>query len=68
MCYDVSFTVNIRELIDYFPELTFENQLNLDFQLGTHIMGHSYGEHPVIYHDKEEGRSHCWLMEWGCIP
>lgn len=68
MCYDISFTVNMRQLSDYFPDLIFDSQLNLDFDFGTHIMGHSYGEHPIMYRNKEDGRIHCGPMEWGCIP
>lgn len=68
MCYDVSFTVNLRELLDYFPDLIFDGQLNLDFELGTHIIGHAYGEHPIIYNNREDGQLHCRPMEWGCIP
>jgi putative SOS response-associated peptidase YedK len=68
MCYDISFTVNMRQLSDYFPDLIFDSQMNLDFELGAHVMGHAYGEHPVIYRNKENGNLHCSLMEWGCIP
>jgi putative SOS response-associated peptidase YedK len=67
MCYDVSFTVNIKELADYFPELVFDGQVELDFD-GTHIVGHLYSEHPVIYRDREDERLHMRMMEWGCIP
>lgn len=68
MCYDISFTVSMRQLSDYFPDLVFDSQLNLDFQLGGHIMGHAYGEHPVIFKNREDGTLYCRLMEWGCIP
>jgi putative SOS response-associated peptidase YedK len=70
MCYDISYTVKVRELADYFPDLEFHEQLSLDFEAGTggiHIMGHSYGEHPVIYRTAE-GKLLCRAMEWGCIP
>lgn len=70
MCYDVSFTVHINELSDYFPDLVFDMQIDLDFDatLGTHIIGHSYGEHPIIYRHQEDKQLHCRPMEWGCIP
>jgi len=67
MCYDISFTVNIPQLSDYFPDLVFDDQLEIDFE-GTHIMGHAYGAHPIIYHSREDQRLHCRAMEWGCIP
>ncbi|MEO6549677.1 MAG: SOS response-associated peptidase family protein [Ferruginibacter sp.] len=68
MCYDISFSVNMRQLSDYFPELVFDDQLNLDFEFGTHIIGHAYGEHPILYVDKASGNLHCRAAEWGCIP
>ncbi|KAA9037126.1 SOS response-associated peptidase [Ginsengibacter hankyongi] len=68
MCYDISFTINVRELSDYFPDLVFDDQLEINFQGAVHIMGHGYGKHPIIYYNKEDNRIHCKAMEWGCIP
>ncbi len=67
MCYDISYTVKVKELADYFPDLEFHGQLELDFNGSVHIMGHSYGEHPIIYRTAE-GKLLCRSMEWGCIP
>jgi len=67
MCYDISFQVNIKELADYFPDLIIDGQLEMSFE-GVHIMGHSYGDHPIIYRNREDQRLHCAAMEWGCIP
>jgi putative SOS response-associated peptidase YedK len=67
MCYDISYTVKVKELADYFPDLEFNGQLELDFNGNVHIMGHSYGEHPTIYRTAE-GKLLCRPMEWGCIP
>lgn len=67
MCYDISFTVNLPELADYFPDLVFDEQLQLNFD-GSHIMGHAYGEHPIVYRNRDSGLLHCRAMEWGCIP
>ena len=67
MCYDISFQVSIKELADYFPDLIFDSQMEMNFD-GTHIMGHSYGEHPIIYRNRDDLKLHCHLMEWGFIP
>jgi len=67
MCYDISFTVSIPELTDYFPDLIFDEQIEINFD-GTHIMGHGYGTHPIIYRYQEDKLLHCRTMEWGCIP
>ena len=68
MCYDISFTVNIPELTDFFPGLVFDSQIHIDFDSAVHIIGHSYGNHPILYRHREDQQVHCMLMEWGCIP
>jgi putative SOS response-associated peptidase YedK len=68
MCYDISFTVNIKELGDYIPDLIYDTQISIDFDATTHIMAHGYGEHPIVYADRDDMKLHCRLMEWGCIP
>ena len=67
MCYDVSFTVQIKQLSDYFPDLIFDEQMEINFD-GTHIIGHLYQGHPIIYKNKEDNNLHVRMMEWGCVP
>lgn len=67
MCYDISFTINVRQLSDYFPDLILDEQIEMNFE-PVHIIGHSYGNHPIIYKNRDDGKLHCRLMEWGCIP
>ena len=67
MCYDISFTVKLKELPAYFPELESTEQLAFDFE-GVHIMGHGFNDHPILYREKETGRLDVRLMEWGVIP
>jgi putative SOS response-associated peptidase YedK len=67
MCYDISFTVEIKQFSDYFPDLIFDDQLEINFD-GTHIIGHTYQEHPIIYQDRDDKKLHVRMMEWGCIP
>lgn len=68
MCYDVSFTVEIKTLSDYFPGLIHDDQIKINYDATIHIVGHAYKEHPIIYQNREDGRLHVKLMEWGCIP
>ena len=68
MCYDISFTVHLKELTDYFPELIWDDQLEMDLSIGTHIIGHAYGAHPIIYKNRDDEKLHVKMMEWGCIP
>ena len=67
MCYDVSFTVEIKELSDYFPDLVFDEQLEINFD-GTHIIGHLYQQHPIIFKNRDDNKLHVRMMEWGCVP
>jgi putative SOS response-associated peptidase YedK len=67
MCYDISFTVKLKELSAYFPDLETSGQLELDFG-GIHIMGHSFNEHPIICRDRENQQLVIRPMQWGVIP
>ena len=67
MCYDVSFTVEIKQLSDYFPDLIFDEQLEINYD-GTHIIGHLYQAQPIIYRNNDDKKLHVRMMEWGCIP
>ena len=67
MCYDISFTVKLKELPAYFPDLETDIQLELEFE-GTHIMGHSFNEHPILYRNRERDKLTVRPMEWGVIP
>ena len=68
MCYDISFVVEVKQLSDYFPDLVFDSQISINIEATTHIIGHAFGEHPIIYRSREDFKLHCMLMEWGCIP
>ncbi len=59
MCYDISFKVEIRQLHDYFPDLIFDSQTETNFNASVHILGHDYGEHPIIYQNREALFSLC---------
>ncbi len=67
MCYDISYTVNIAELTEYFPGIFLPTPLKLYAENGVHIMGNNYGFHPIIYRPKLVGLK-VKYMEWGCIP
>jgi len=68
MCYDISFKVKLETIADYFPDLIIEYQIDLDFTVGEHIIGHAYNDHPIIYRNREDHQLHLKLMEWGVIP
>lgn len=68
MCYDISFTIDFKEIQSYFPDLILDGQLEIDYDATVHIMGHSYGLHPIVYTNRDDKKLHCRPMEWGCIP
>ena len=69
MCYDISFTVKMRKLSDYFPGLIFDAQLDFDFGPIDHIQGPSiFPAHPIIFENQTDRQLHCRMMEWGIIP
>ena len=67
MCYDVSFTVDLNEITNNFPTLKLDGQVEIDFD-ATHIVAHSYNEHPIIYKNRDDQALHLRKMQWGCIP
>lgn len=68
MCYDISFEVSMRQLSDYFPDLIFDNQIEIEFLPFDHVQGVSvYNEHPIIYINRDDFKTHCRLMQWGII-
>jgi putative SOS response-associated peptidase YedK len=67
MCYDISFTVNIAELANYFPGLQFDDQLDFEYYMD-HIQGVSvFAKHPILYMNREDFKPHLKMMEWGVI-
>src|SRR4051812_32123041 len=68
MCYDISFTVNVRQLSDYFPDMVFDDQISMEMDITAHMQGHAHAKYPIIYKPKDEELVHCKLMEWGVIP
>lgn len=68
MCYDISFRKEIKQLSDYFPGLIEDDRIHIQPEAATHIIGHAYAEHPIIYRNNTDGQLHLKLMEWGCIP
>jgi len=67
MCYDISFTIEIKEIADYFPGLIYDEQLEFNFD-PVHIFAQSHLPHPIIFRNKEDQKLHLKWMEWSIIP
>jgi putative SOS response-associated peptidase YedK len=68
MCFDLSFLAKLAAILEKFPTIEFDEQLQINYDASMHIVGHSFGEHPIIYQNREDQLLHVKLMEWGCIP
>ncbi|MEI8073851.1 MAG: SOS response-associated peptidase family protein [Bacteroidota bacterium] len=68
MCYDLSFLAKLTAIVQQFPTIEFDEQVQINYNASMHIVAHSFGEHPIIYQNREDQHLHVKLMEWGCIP
>ena len=68
MCYDLSFFSGMFTVFDYFSNLVVEDEFTINNASTIHIVGHAYGEQPIIYFNAQTRKLHLKLMEWGCIP
>lgn len=68
MCYDLFFLAKLAAILEQFPAIEFDEQLQINYEASMHIVGHSFGEHPIIYQNREDQLLHVKLMEWGCLP
>ena len=68
MCYDISLITPLTAVAANFPGIIMDEDISMDTEKSIHLIGHSYGEHPIIFRNREDLQLHCRLMEWGCIP
>ena len=68
MCYDISLITPLTALASNFPGIIMDDEISMDTEKSIHLIGHSYGEHPIVFKNREDLQLHCRLMEWGCIP
>jgi len=68
MCYDISLITPLTAVAANFPGIIIDEEISMDTEKSIHLIGHSYGEHPIIFKNREDLQLHCRLMEWGCIP
>jgi len=68
MCLDISFKIAETEdsLYDYLPHLRIDPQLDLGFELNSHLQAHERPLCKVIYHNAN-GEPYLTLMRWGLL-
>lgn len=69
MCYDISFTIDMPVLRDYFPDMIEDDQIQINLDASEHILGPGlHGEHAILFRNKDDKMIHLRLNSWGVIP
>jgi putative SOS response-associated peptidase YedK len=68
MCYHISFEVKLESVLDYFPDLIVDSQLEVEFPTAAYINGFDHGMHPVMLTGRKDGKKHLAQMMWGFLP
>lgn len=68
MCYHIAFEVKLESILDVFPDLVVDNQLEVDFPIAPYINGFHHNPQQVMVKSRKDGKRHLALMRWGYIP
>ncbi|MBG9378785.1 SOS response-associated peptidase family protein [Panacibacter sp. DH6] len=68
MCYHIAFTVKLESILDYFPGLIVEEQLEMDFPQAQYLNGFNHPMHPVMLIGRKDKKKHLANMMWGFLP
>lgn len=68
MCYHISFQVKLKSILDYFPDLVVDNQLDIEFPSAAYINGFNHQLQQVMLTGRKDGKRHLALMMWGFVP
>ena len=68
MCYHISFQVNLESILDYFPDLIVDNQLDVNFPVSSYLNGFDHPSVPVVLRGRKDNKLHLANMVWGYLP
>ncbi len=68
MCYHISFEVKLESILDYFPDLIVDSQLEVEFPSAAYVNGFDHGMRPVMLTGRKDGKRHLARMMWGFLP
>lgn len=68
MCYHIAFEVKLESILDVFPDLIIDHQLEVDFPTAAYINGFNHKPHQVMLTSRKDGKRHLALMMWGFLP
>ncbi len=68
MCYHISFEVKLESVLDYFPELIVDNQLDMEYQPSAYLNGFDHPMVKSIVRSRKDDQLHLASMMWGYLP
>ena len=68
MCYHISFEVKLESILDVFPDLVIDHQLDVEFPTASYVNGFNHRPHQVMVRSRKDGKRHLALMMWGFLP
>ena len=67
MHHDISFAVAFKDLINCFPNATYDSRFKNEMSIGSSNAQDSV-RHAVVYMTPVQGHLHWQFMSWGCMP
>ena len=58
MCYHISFEVNLESIVDYFPDIIIDPQLEINFPKAAYVNGFDHGFQPAMLTGRKDGKKH----------
>ena len=68
MCYHISFQLNLESILDYFPDVIIDHQLDVQFPTASYINGFNHPDVPVVLRSRKDEALHLAKMLWGYLP
>ena len=63
MCYHVAwFTVKLESILDYFPDVVVDDQLDIEFPSAQYLNGFNHDMTPVMVLGRKDGKKHLAKM------
>ncbi len=68
MCYHIAFEINLESIVDYFPDIIIDPQLEMNFPKAAYVNGFDHGLQPAMVTGRKDGKKHLAAMMWGFLP
>ena len=68
MCYHIASDVTLESILNVFPNLVIDHQLDVEFPTASYINGFDHKPQQVMLTSRKDGKRHLALMMWGFLP